>query len=200
VKLESIQDNIPIIKDDVAKFLQDYIHQFKVKRVLEIGTAYSYSAHVMAEAGAEVFTIERHPIRMNKAQSFIEQSQYAKNIHLIKEDAKNIHFDIDFFDLIFIDGAKSQYQNFFKRFSMNLKQDGIIVCDNMFFHHLKKEDVKRPTRQLLKKLENFHVFLNEHEKFNSDIYEIGDGLSISYRKDIIISNEKHSFLKELKKS
>lgn len=200
VKLESIKDEIPIIKDDVALLLQNYIQEFEVKKVLEIGTAYSYSAHVMAEAGAEVFTIERHPIRMNKAESLINQSIYKKNIHLIKQDAKNVVFEENFFDLIFIDGAKSQYQNFFKQFSINLKQEGVIICDNMFFHHLKKEDVKRPTRQLLRKLENFQLFLNQHQDFYTQVYDIGDGLSMSYRKNKDFSNKKYDFFNRLKKS
>ncbi len=54
------KNNIPIITDDVSDILTYVIQTYQFKNVLEIGTATSYSAHVMAQAGAEVLSIERN--------------------------------------------------------------------------------------------------------------------------------------------
>ena len=183
VKLESIRDHIPLIFDDVALILQKLIHTFQYKSVLEIGTAYGFSAHSMADAGGKIITVERNLERFNKAKLLLSQSNHIDSIEILHQDAKTLKFNANQFDLIFIDGAKSQYQNMFKLLSPFLKSSGMIICDNMYFHHLKKEDVKRHTRQLLRKIEAFHEFLKDHDVFDSHVYDIGDGLSISIHRN-----------------
>jgi predicted O-methyltransferase YrrM len=185
VKLESLKDQIPLILDDVAHTLQHIIKKFGYKQVLEIGTAYGYSAHVMADAGAQVMTVERNLDRYHKAITLLNASIHQDHINILNIDAKMLTFEHHTFDLIFLDGAKSQYQNMFNSLSPYLNEHGMIICDNMFFHHLKKEDVKRHTRQLLTKIEKFHRFLFEHTEFETHILNIGDGLSISYKKNVI---------------
>ena len=57
----------------------------------------------------------------------------------------SIYFIKDFYDLIFIDAAKSQYIKFFQKFKTNLKENGVIFSDNLDFHGLThtKEVIKR---------------------------------------------------------
>ena len=182
VKLESENDHIPIITDEVASVLTELIQTKKMKYVLEIGTAYSYSAHVMADAGATIYTAERQPTRLNKAKSFLEHSVHKSRIHLIPHDIKAYDFENKTFDLIFLDGAKSQYQQMFEQLHPYLNPNGLIVCDNMFFHGYKKEDAGRQAKKLLTKLEAFKAFLNNHDVFESVMISIGDGLSVSWKK------------------
>ena len=116
IKTHAIQHNIPIITDDVADILTYVIETYQFKKVLEIGTATSYSAHVMAQAGAEVWSIERNKERFEIAQAFVEKSRLKHNIHLIYDDALTYECENHTFDLIFIDAAKSQYINFFNKY------------------------------------------------------------------------------------
>lgn len=183
VKLESENDHIPIITDEVARVLTELIQTKKMKYVLEIGTAYSYSAHVMADAGATIYTAERQPTRLNKAKSFLEHSVHKSRIHLIPHDIKEYNFENKTFDLIFLDGAKSQYQQMFEQLHPYLNPNGLIVCDNMFFHDYKIEDAGRQAKKLLTKLEKFKAFLNNHDVFESVMISIGDGLSVSWKKE-----------------
>lgn len=180
LKHQAISAKIPIIEDDVAHYLTTLIKDNKIKSVLEIGTASSYSAHVMAIAGATVETIERNEKCIQLARKNIQHSPLKSQIKLYEEDAINIKLR-HAFDLIFIDGAKSKYQLFFEKFHPLLSRGGYIICDNMFFHHLKPEDVRRNTRRLLKKLKAFEHYLLNHPHFETEILQIGDGLSISRR-------------------
>jgi predicted O-methyltransferase YrrM len=181
IKTHALQNNIPIITDDVSDILTYVIQTYQFKNVLEIGTATSYSAHVMAQAGAEVLSIERNKERFDIAQAFVEKSHLKNKIHLLYDDALTYVCPKQTFDLIFIDAAKSQYINFFNKYEHYLHPLGMIVVDNIYFHHLEPSQVKRHTRQLLKKLEKFKVFIQSHEQYVSKIMSYGDGISISYR-------------------
>ena len=59
IKQYAKENNVPIITDEGIAFLLEQIKQYKVKEVLEIGTAIAYSSSLMALAGVSVTTIER---------------------------------------------------------------------------------------------------------------------------------------------
>ncbi|MGA0351188.1 MAG: O-methyltransferase [Acholeplasmataceae bacterium] len=180
LKLQAKEKHVPIIQDEVADFLVQFIHEHEIKKVLEIGTASSYSAHVMASSGADIHTIERDEKMIALAQDNLKSSPLKDNITLYPGDALNFKTS-ETFDLIFIDGAKSKYKHFFTSFQDRLNPDGYIICDNMFFHHLNPQEVSRNTRQLLKKLQDFTEYLLNDTQFKTHILDIGDGLSISSR-------------------
>jgi len=180
LKNQALTNQIPIIQDEVAIYLFELIKHEHIQHVLEIGTASSYSAHIMASAGATVETIERNDAMKELARYNIEHSPLKDLITLFEEDAITFKTEKTY-DLIFIDGAKSKYKHFFDTFQNNLNDYGYIICDNMFFHHLNPKDVGRNTRQLLKKLKDFQQFLLENKDFKTEILAIGDGLSISRR-------------------
>lgn len=197
VKLESEKDHIPIITNEVASVLTEVIQTKQIKLILEVGTAYSYSAHVMADAGAIVYTAERQPKRFEKARAYLETSVHQSRIHLIDKDIKDYQFENQTFDLIFLDGAKSQYQDMFEFLSPHLNPNGLIVCDNMFFHGYKKEDAGRQVKKLLTKLEAFKQFLKHHKVFESEMIPIGDGLIVSWKKDDKDSKQTRAYIKTL---
>lgn len=191
IKEHAINNQIPIIQDEVVSILTYLIHNFNIKKILEIGTATSYSAHIMASAGAHVWSIERNDERFSVAQQFVSKSEYKDDIHLIYADALTYEIQIRDFDLIFIDAAKSQYIQFFEKYKHNLDSNGIIVVDNLNFHHLDPSKVKRHTRQLLKKLDKFKLFLSSNHDFNTIILPYGDGLSLSYKQEDVYADLKN---------
>lgn len=169
--------SIPIICDDGLLFLKDIIDDYHIKDVLEIGAAIGYSAIFMAEQGCKVTTFERNDKMIDQALNNFKT--YKDQITLISEDALLYDKELNSYDLIFIDAAKAQYKKFFNKFSPYLKKDGIIVCDNLDFHHLDPNKVNRNTRQLIRKINEFKVFLKEQEHYDTHFYEIGDGMSIT---------------------
>ena len=88
------------------------------------------------------------------------------------------------YDLLFIDAAKAQSQKFFERFLPFVKQDGVIIVDNMLFHGIKKTDpgISRNVRQLVTKIERFTNWIKQHELFDVTFYDGGDGLAVITRK------------------
>jgi predicted O-methyltransferase YrrM len=181
LKSYAITHKVPIISDQGLALIKELFEKNKIKHVLEIGTAIGYSSLAMASFGAYVDTFERNPEMVLEAKKNFDLYDLNQQIKLYPYDALKYDIDLNQYDLIFIDAAKAQYQKFFEKFMKYLKQDGLILCDNLNFHHLNKDLVNRNTRQLLKKLESFKSFLINHPEFKTNFFDIGDGMSVSMR-------------------
>lgn len=182
--------NVPIIFDDGLAFLESIIRLHKPKRILEIGTAIGYSAIRMNKCcGSEIYTIERNEKMYNLATENISKLGLENQIHILFKDALEA-FDLVSnleFDMIFIDAAKAQYMNFFNLYTPLLSNRGIVVCDNMLFHGLvgdmeNYENQTRSVRGLIRKLQNFHNNLLSNKDYDTSIFPIGDGMSVSIKK------------------
>ena len=186
IKLNALENKIPIIKDEGISFIISYIKQNNVKNILEIGSAVGYSAIEMAlvDTDIKVVTIEKDEERYKEALNNIKNISLEEQIDLIYADA----LDVDIpgkFDLIFIDAAKAQYKKFFIKYSSNLKKSGVIITDNLKFHGFVENPEltnNRNTRQLARKIREFVCWLKEQELYETTILEIGDGLAVSKRK------------------
>lgn len=178
--------NVPIMQSDGIEFLLEYIKTHHIKSILEIGTAIGYSAIRMAlvDKDIHIVTIERDEKRYNEAISNIKRTGLENQITPILKDAFEVELD-EQFDLIFIDAAKAQYIKFFEKFKNNLKQDGAIVSDNLYFHGLTYGDttnLSRNVKGLVRKLNLYIEFLKNNQEFHTEFCNIGDGIGISTRK------------------
>ena len=179
-------ENVPIMQDDGIEFLTTFIIKNQVKTVLEIGTAIGYSAIKMAlsSPNLKIVSIERDEKRYLEAVKNIKKMQLEDRITLIFKDALDVKLE-DKFDLIFIDAAKSQSIHFFEQFERNLNDRGYIVTDNLNFHGYvfkKEEEIKsKNLRALVRKIKDYHKYLEENTKFKTEFYDICDGISVSYR-------------------
>ncbi|MBE6152016.1 MAG: O-methyltransferase [Firmicutes bacterium] len=183
------ENNIPIMMKDGIEFLLEFIQRNNVKNILEIGSAIGYSAIRMAliDKNIKVTTIERDNERYEEALKNIKDYNVEEQIIIINDDAFNVELS-DKYDLIFIDAAKSQYIKFFEKFKLNLNKNGFIVSDNLNFHGLTKvepKDLSKNVRGLVKKLNSYIEFLNSNDEFETYFYDVGDGVSVSQRKEVL---------------
>ncbi|TNF08575.1 MAG: O-methyltransferase [Bacillota bacterium] len=181
LKTYAIAHHIPIISDEGLCFINELIIKNHIKHVLEIGTAMGYSALAMAQQGCYVDTIERDLVMIDLAKENFRVYDHENHITLIEANALDYEGPFKTYDLIFIDGAKAQYQKFFEKYERYLNKQGIIVCDNLNFHHLDIKKVNRNTRQLLNKLSLFKSYLENHPTYITHFYDTGDGMSVSKR-------------------
>ena len=177
-------NNIPIMQKDGIEFLLKYIKENNIKNILEIGTAIGYSSIRMALLDENIYvtTIERDEDRYNEAKNNINSFNLQNRIKLIYKDALEVELN-DQFDLIFIDAAKAQNIKFFEKYKRNLKNNGTIITDNMYFHGLifksDKDIDSRNLRQLMRKLKNYHKFLKENKEYKTEFIDLGDGIAIT---------------------
>ena len=89
------------------------------------------------------------------------------------------------YDLLFIDAAKAQYQKFFEKYVGYVKEDGIILVDNLDFHGMifDIEHINnRNTKQLVKKIKRFKEWILNNENYESEYYPVGDGIVLIRKK------------------
>lgn len=182
--------HVPIIMDEGLALLESFIALKRPQRILEIGTAIGYSAIRMHRVcGSEVYTVERNADMVRLATKNIQSAGLSDRIHIIHKDALealDLVKDLEF-DMLFIDAAKAQYAKFFNLYTPLLTEHGAVVCDNMLFHGLvedKKnyENQSRSVRGLIRKLSLFHQTLLDNELYQTSVFPVGDGISVSVKK------------------
>lgn len=183
IKEYAFEHAVPIMRDGGMEFICKYILDHNVKSILEIGTAIGYSSIRFAKLKDDIYvsTIEMDIERYQQAVKNIADNGLSERILVYLGDAITFDFNENF-DLIFIDGPKAQYQNFFEKFKDNLAPDGAIVSDNLLFHGMVDDlslTHNYSTKKLVKKIKKYINFLKANTEFKTEFYEIGDGVSVS---------------------
>ena len=187
LKNEAREKGIPIIQDQGLAFLLSLIASYNCRDILELGMAVGYSAIMMAKQSKDIriITLERDRDLYDQAVSNIQDEELQDQITPILTDIKDYRTD-DMFDLIFVDAGKAHYMEYTEQFLDNLKEDGIMVYDNLNFHgmYLDPESIhNRNTKALVKKLNKFYNNVIGDERFHCEMYrEIGDGILVLRRK------------------
>lgn len=183
IKEYAFEHAVPIMRDAGMEFICRYILEHNVKSILEIGTAIGYSSIRFAKLKDDIYvsTIEMDIERYQHAVKNIADNGLSERILVYLGDAITFDFT-EKFDLIFIDGPKAQYQNFFEKFQNNLSENGAIVSDNLLFHGMVDDlslTHNYSTKKLVKKIKKYINFLKANTEFKTEFYEIGDGVSVS---------------------
>jgi len=180
------EHRIPIIQDEAIHFMIQLMTLHQTKKVLEIGTAIGYSAILIALfSDAQVISIEHDERLYQMAKENIQKAGLSDRVQLILGDANDMDMGDESFDMIFIDAAKASYEHFFNHYAKHLNKGGFILTDNLLFKGLVADQSKiksKNRRQLVKKIDKFNHFLVNHPAFDSYIYAIGDGVSVSIKK------------------
>lgn len=189
IEKEALGDGVPIIKRPTQNLIRFIIRHANIKNVLEVGTAVGFSSIFMTEymgADSKVTTIENMESRIIKAHENIKKSGKESQIHVIEGDATIELSKIKgSFDMIFIDAAKGQYNNYFHDIISKLKKGGILVSDNV----LQDGDivnsryaVTRRNRTIHSRMREYLYMITHNEEVDTIILPVGDGVTISIKK------------------
>ncbi|MGL4425204.1 MAG: O-methyltransferase [Cetobacterium sp.] len=177
----ALENNVPIITKEVAKYLEFLVSSHNFKNILEIGTAIGYSGTIMGRIakknGGNLTTIEIDEIRYSQALENFEKANLLDSVNLILGDGtvevKKLN---EKFDFIFIDASKGHYMEFFNDSFTRLSDNGMIFIDNIMFRgYLYKEYPKR-FKTIVRRLDEFITYLSQNHDFV--LLPFGDGIGL----------------------
>ena len=129
-----------------GRMLKMFCSMMSAKRILEIGTFTGYSALCMAEAlpeDGELHTLEINDEMEEFLDEVFEKSGMAEKIHLHIGDASQIIPQLDGrFDVVFMDGNKRHYSEYFDVVFPKLRLGGLLIADNTLWDGHVLEDSK----------------------------------------------------------
>ena len=129
-----------------GRMLKMFCSMMSAKRILEIGTFTGYSALCMAEAlpeDGELHTLEINDEMEEFLDEVFEKSGMAEKIHLHIGDASQIIPQLEgLFDVVFMDGNKRHYSEYFDVVFPKLRLGGLLIADNTLWDGHVLEDSK----------------------------------------------------------
>jgi predicted O-methyltransferase YrrM len=120
-----------------GKFLEFISHMIKPLRILEIGTFTGYSAICLAKGLADrgkLHTIDINDELTDVALKYFGLAGLTDKIVLHNGDAREIIPKLDeWFELVFIDGDKEQYVQYYEMALQKTKPGGFMLADNVLW-------------------------------------------------------------------
>lgn len=122
------------------RLLQFLVRLSGARRVFEIGTYIGLSAMAMARAlpeGGEVVTVEKFDHFAGIARRNFARNGLVDRIRLLEGDAFELIGGLprgEPFDIVFIDGNKERYAEYFRALEPLLRPGGLAIVDDCLFH------------------------------------------------------------------
>jgi len=161
-----------------GKMLEMISRMIQPRRILEIGTFTGYSALCLAKGlkpGGQLHTIELREADAAIAKGFFNRSSFSSQIILHAGNALSILPELsETWDLVFVDADKVSYIEYFKLVLPQLRENGFILVDNIFFHgQVLEPEVKGKSARAIKE---FNEFIRERNDIDKMIITLRDGL------------------------
>ncbi len=174
-----------------GRLLELFVRMIRPQTVLEIGTFTGYSALSMAAGladGAVLHTVEVDDELEPLAQSYFDRSPHGRKIRLHIGSALDIAPTLGCrFDLVFIDGDKREYPDYYRM----LMGDGggdplvhsgtVMIADNILWSGKVLQPVARNDRHT-QALVEFNRMVTDDPRVENVIAPLRDGLNLIYVK------------------
>ncbi|MCQ2350519.1 MAG: O-methyltransferase [Paludibacteraceae bacterium] len=155
------------------------------ERILEIGTYVGYSAMCLAEGltdNGKIITLDIDDEIEDMAREYISQSPYASKIDFRIGDAVKLIPDMnEVFDLVFIDGNKRDYIEYFECVLPKVRKNGFILADNTLWAG-KVIQTPESNDYQTKGLIAFNDYIAKDERIDRFILPLRDGLTIMRKR------------------
>lgn len=122
------------------RWLEFFVRLSGARRILEIGTFIGISGLYLARAlpeGGELVTLEKFDHFARIAEGNFERNGFGDRVTVVNADAREwlaSRPDDETFDLIFIDGDKERYLDYFEALEPRMSDRGMVIVDDIFFH------------------------------------------------------------------
>ncbi|MCD8555239.1 MAG: class I SAM-dependent methyltransferase [Bacteroides graminisolvens] len=169
-----------------GRMLKMFVRMIRPKQILEIGTYSGYSALCMAEGldeGSLLHTFEINDEQEDFTRPWLEQSPYADKIKFYIGDALERVPQLGItFDLVFVDGDKRKYLEYYEMSLAHLSPGGYIIADNTLWDGHVTETPNPNDAQTIG-IQAFNEFVAKDNRVEKVILPLRDGLTIIRKKN-----------------
>jgi caffeoyl-CoA O-methyltransferase len=167
-----------------GKFLEFISMMIEPENILEIGTFTGYSAICLSKglkAGGKLVTIEMNDELSAFASEYFVKAGAEEKIIPMTGKALEIIPELDLeYDLVFIDGDKREYTDYYRLVIGKVKPGGFILADNVLWGgKVIEKDTKDP--QTLGII-NFNEMISRDTSIEKLILPLRDGLMLMRKK------------------
>jgi len=168
-----------------GRMLKMFVEMICPKNILEIGTFTGYSAICMAEGLKDdglLYTFEINDEQEDFTRPWIEKSTVAERIKFIIGDAMKLVPKMNMtFDMVFIDGDKRKYTDYFDMVIKQTREGGFILADNTLWDgHVIDPAYDRDQQTI--GIRAFNDMIACDNRVEKVILPIRDGLTIIIKK------------------
>ncbi len=180
------ETNIYLVRPHMASghlqgcLLRMLVQMIRPHRILEIGTFTGYSALCMASALTDEDQIVTYEIN-DELEDFtrprLEQSPWSKRIEFRIGDVLEDLGKDERFDMVFIDGNKRQYIDYYEKALSILHEGGYILADNTLWDGHVIDSAYDHDAQTLG-IRAFNDFVAQDKRVEKVILPLRDGITI----------------------
>jgi caffeoyl-CoA O-methyltransferase len=167
-----------------GKFLELISMMIRPENILEIGTFTGYSAICLAKGlkqGGKLITIELNDELSAFSNSYFCKAGVESKIIQLTGNALDIIPGLELmYDLVFIDGDKREYIEYYHLIIDKVKPGGFILADNVLWGGkvLEKESIDAQTRGIIE----FNEMIRNQNNIDMVILPIRDGIMLIQKK------------------
>ena len=174
-----------LISADVGALLAVLIRAAGVKTILELGSAYGYSAIWLARAlppGGRLTGIDSSPERAETAREFVAQAGLGDRVEFRVGKVLEVlpGLSAERFDAIFIDADKREYPAYLDWALDHVNPGGLILADNTLAGGSDLDILAEPeSSEVVRAVREFNERLASDRRLTSIIIPVRQGVSVS---------------------
>ena len=181
------ESGIPTILDESLSELLLMVSIKNPENILELGTATGCSgtAMLLTQKTAKLTTIEKFENSRQEAVKNFKKFGVMDRVTSILGDSYETALTLTGeYDFIFLDCNKASYTRLLPVLKNLLKKGGVLFTDNVLFRGYVSGEVKTPKiyNSLARKIREFDEILASDIDLITCFFDVGDGISISYKK------------------
>ncbi len=181
-------NNIPVLREESAVILKEWLINTNPRRILEIGTSIGTSG-ILALAVAKnayLVTIEKNEQVLEQARENFRRLNLLDRANLILGDCfETLMLMNDNFDFVIFDGPKGHNMELLDLVFPLLSKNGIIFVDNINYHSKVKFEghIPHKHRTIVRNIRKFIHHIKNNKSISTIFYDDGDGIAIIKKLD-----------------
>ena len=168
-----------------GKLLEMFSCMIHPLRILEIGTYTGYSAICLSrglKSGGRLHTIEINDELKEMSSRYFDLAGVSDKVIMHTGRAQDVVPSLDFsFDLVFIDGDKREYCEYYDLVFEKVRKGGFIIADNVLWGG-KIEDKDAMKDPQTRGVVNFNEMIRNDNRVEKILLAVRDGLMIIRKK------------------